>query len=437
MLARVDEGQVQVLLREHVAEIREQGRRDGIDLTRPTEVDDDVVDLVGVADDRPHDRLDGREEQVPLQLDHLRASARGGEGVELRRRAAPARRHRRDVVAPADRRPVRARRVEEVQREIAGHAPADLHAAGAVAVHVERRREHREAQLAGEHREHATRDAALRGHPDALDPGAGPVVHPAGRHDAEHAVDELGRERALAGHRVLAAVGEGRRHQGDVAAVDEHRALPEVAIEHAFDVGIQDAEAAEHVADRAVPVAGVVLGRVDGLVDLQRPARVARVGLQHAREALVRRRAGHERRRHDRAGVDHRVARLPAAGREADRVERVARRLHADLVRDGRAPAVGERQAVGERLGHRLDRERHAGVADLVEVTVGRREADPEGVRIGVGQRRDVVGDRAVAHARVLRVQALEVVLHGGPSHDGGQPSVTCRIASRCSCASS
>ena len=79
------------------------------------------------------------------------------------------------------------------------------------------------------------------------------------------------REGALAGHRVLAAVGEGRRHQGDVAAVDEHRALAEVAVEHALDVGVEDPEAAQHVADRAVAVAGVVLGRVDGLVDLQRP----------------------------------------------------------------------------------------------------------------------------------------------------------------------
>jgi hypothetical protein len=45
-------------------------------------------------------------------------------------------------------------------------------------------------------------------------------------------------------------------------------------------------------------------------------------------------------------------------------------------------------------------------------VAVRRGEADPEGVRIGVGEWRDVVGDRAVAQARVLLVQSLEVVLH-------------------------
>jgi hypothetical protein len=161
MVAGVDEPEVQALLREHVAEVGEEGRRDGIDLPRAPQVDDDAADLAGVLDDRPHDRLDRREEQVALQLHDLRAPARGGEGVELVRRAAPARRHRRHVVAPADRGAVRARRVQEVQRQVAGHPPADLDAARAVAVHVQRGREHGETQLAGEHREHASGDARV------------------------------------------------------------------------------------------------------------------------------------------------------------------------------------------------------------------------------------------------------------------------------------
>ncbi len=224
-----------------------------------------------------------------------------------------------------------------------------------------------------------------------------------------------------AGTRLLAAVGQRRRHQRDVAAVDQHRALAEVALQHRLGVLLEDREAAQHVPDRAVAVAGLALGGEDRLVHLQGPAGVAAVGLQHAREALRRRVAGHQRRRGDRAGVDHRVARAGQVRSvfrlQADGVERVTRRLDADLGHDRVAAPVGQRQAVGERLGHRLDGERGARVADLVDVPVGGGHADPEALGVGAGQRRDVVGHRPVAQFEVLGVQPLEVVLDGGAGH--------------------
>ncbi len=48
----------------------------------------------------------------------------------------------------------------------------------------------------------------------------------------------------------------------------------------------------------------------------------------------------------------------PGLGLQADRVERVARRLDAHVRVDDLESAIGERQRVGERLAHRLDRER-------------------------------------------------------------------------------
>ena len=70
-----------------------------------------------------------------------------------------------------------------------------------------------------------------------------------------------------------------------------------------------------------------------------------------------RRRRAIERRRGDRAGVDHRVRRATGARLQADRVERLAARLGADLRQHRIAAALDEREREDERLRHRLDRE--------------------------------------------------------------------------------
>ena len=119
--------------------------------------------------------------------------------------------------ACADRRAALAGHVQEVQLELARDLPAGGDAADAVAVAVQPRRVERDPDLAREHGEHAAADAALGRQPDVDDPLAGRVVHPAGGHHAQHALDDLGLEDALARARLHAAVGQRGGHQREVA----------------------------------------------------------------------------------------------------------------------------------------------------------------------------------------------------------------------------
>src|SRR6185436_14905120 len=89
-------------------------------------------------------------------------------------------------------------------------------------------------------------------------------------------------------------------------------------------------------------------------------------------------------------------------------------RLHADFGQNGREAAVLERQPVGDRLRDRLDGERLARVADLVEASVGRREADAEPVGVGLPELGDVGRDLAGRETRMTRVERLEVSLDWG-----------------------
>ena len=75
---------------------------------------------------------------------------------------------------------------------------------------------------------------------------------------------------------------------------------------------------------------------------------------------------------------------------------------------------VLEREAVGERLGDRLDRELLVDVTDLVRVPTDRDHADRERVGIGHPELRDVGGDVAVAQVATLGMELLEVGQHRG-----------------------
>ena len=82
-----------------------------------------------------------------------------------------------------------------VQCEVLREPRANRDAAHAVAALVERWREHADAELAGEHRDHPAGDAALRREPNVVCPSTGVVVHPARLHHAEHVLDVAFRER--------------------------------------------------------------------------------------------------------------------------------------------------------------------------------------------------------------------------------------------------
>ena len=76
-------------------------------------------------------------------------------------------------------------------------------------------------------------------------------------------------------------------------------------------------------------------------------------------------------------------------------------------------PRSSSADAVDQRLGHRLDREGLARVADLVDLAVDRRDDDAEPGRVGLGQFGDVGRDLAAGQRGEPRVQLLEVGLDG------------------------
>ena len=166
------------------------------------------------------------------------------------------------------------------------------------------------------------------------------------------------RRRASPVTRVDAAVCERRRDHGEVAAVDRDRALAEVEVERGLGVADEHAEAPQQVRDRAVPV----------------PGRRPRSGRRPRRP----RAAGRRRRSRSRAAA--RTGRRPSSSTSPAQVIAPAliiglsglpvagwrlislngsplgstptRRVH------GLGAAELEREPVGQRLRHRLDRER-------------------------------------------------------------------------------
>ena len=71
---------------------------------------------------------------------------------------------------------------------------------------------------------------------------------------------------------------------------------------------------------------------------------------------------------------------------------------------------VFERQAEHERLRDRLNAEQLLAVADVEHLAVDGDDGDAEPVRVGQGQLGDVVGDLAVVHIAVFRIDCLQRV---------------------------
>ena len=162
----------------------------------------------------------------------------------------------------------RRRAGEDMQVEIPRQALARGNAAHAVALFVEQRREEADAESPRHDGDDPAADTALRRHADLVEPTAGVVVHAAGRHHAQHPLDVLRRQRALARQRVHAAIGERCRHEGEIAAAHQDRALPKVVLQRGHGLIFDDAEVLQHPGDGAVAKAGVALGLVDRFVDV-------------------------------------------------------------------------------------------------------------------------------------------------------------------------
>ena len=99
-------------------------------------------------------------------------------------------------------------------------------------------------------------------------------------------------------------------------------------------------------------------------------------------------------------------------GPQADRIEGLAGRLDADFREHGGLAGILQRKPIGERLGHRLQRERLPRVAHLVDVAVASGDADAEPFGIDLRKFRYVVGDLAVSDVAQPRVKRDEIVLY-------------------------
>ena len=95
----------------------------------------------------------------------------------------------------------------------------------------------------------------------------------------------------------------------------------------------------------------------------------------------------------DRSGIDHRIEGFVVVG-QPDRVERLAARLDADRRLDAFLSDEVQRQRENERLGNRLNGERHGAIADFVDVAVDGGESDAEMRWVGPLQLGNVIGER-------------------------------------------
>ena len=331
------------------------------------EVEHDGLRRRRLVADEPHHALRAGEPDVALQVVDV--------GVDAARTAPQGN----DVGVPDDGAGGR-RHVHEVHVHVLTEPLEDLHPAGGMAVLVERRRERREPHLPGQRADDAAPDAALGGDADGRQPVAGRVVHAAAQHDRQHLAGRARADDLLTGHRVEAAVGERRRHDGEVTRRHAHGALLDVAVDDDVRVVRQHVVTAQHVSDGEIAVRVVPFRFGDGPVDAQlAPGEGRQTGddASHARRLVVIG-GGDERVRRDGAGVDHGVERALAARLEADLVERLTARFDADATLHLVEAAILDRHRVDERFADRLNGELRLGVTGAVDHAVDGGDCEGE-----------------------------------------------------------
>ncbi len=198
-------------------------------------------------------------------------------------------------------------------------------------------------------------------------------------------------------HRVHASVSECRRHNCQVAGVDRDGALPGVHIDGLHRVADDPPIALEQAGDRVVALIGRSLRPVDDVIDLERPARESRQSGEDAGPPLFGCRAGHQRRRGDRASIHHWIHRMAVVELDGHHgVEGEAGVVHSDDVQGALVAELLAHEGIDERLRDRLDGEPRPSVAKLMEPAGDVYDAQPKSLRIGLREDRDVVGHRTL-----------------------------------------
>ena len=384
----------------------EEGECGGVDARHASHVDDDPLRVV-VAQDDPHQGLDGGERLVAAQLVDDDGRAVRVEHVALALIAQATGACGVGAVGAAQPRPDPLAGEQEVQAEALGDPLAGGHAPHAVALRVQPRAVGGQAQLSGEDGGDGTAHPALGRQADAVEPLAGVVVHPARRHHGQHGGDDVAGDDLDAGERVHSRVRERGGHDGEVLGRHHDRALPEVVVDLLLDVLVEQVRRSHEVRDGPVPVARGPLRLEDLLVHGEGATREGGQPVEDTGELLLAGGTADEGRRDDRPGVDHRVVGADRDVIEADRVERVAGRLGAHLREHGLGPAVREGEGVDEGLGDRLDGEGDE-LARRVEVAVEGGDGESADGGIGLGELGDVGRDLAAVEDAHLAPHVLE-----------------------------
>src|SRR5262245_29773705 len=238
----------------------------------------------------------------------------------------------------------------------------------AVAGLVERRGERPQAAFTGRDGDDPAADAALARQPDVVQPVAGGLVQPGGRHHRQRVVADGRIDHPLLGERVHAAVGQGRAHHRQVPGADVQRALPRVQVGRLGRVHVDPAEALQQAGDALVAVVGLGRGGVHLVVERQPAAGEARQAVVNEPPLGVERPTRHQAGGGDRPRIHHRVR--PAVRALFDSRQRVERQpggVHADLLADLFGAQGLTDQGEDERLGDAHDREFVVRVPDRVD----------------------------------------------------------------------
>src|SRR5262249_26965512 len=164
---------------------------------------------------------------------------------------------------------------------------------------------------------------------------------------------------------------------------------------------------AQKISNRTIAIAGPAFRGDHRLVHTQLPAGKSAERFQNAAECVLPFGIVDQAGTGYRAGIGHRIEGT-IVGTQTDRIEDISARLDANEAFDPLRTERFERKREYEGLGGGLNCEGNTAVAYLVNVTVGRRDADAKIIRIGLGELGNVVGDSSAGIACDLCMAALQ-----------------------------
>mmetsp|Transcript_35333 Transcript_35333/g.88630 ORF Transcript_35333/g.88630 Transcript_35333/m.88630 type:complete len:563 (-) Transcript_35333:298-1986(-) len=389
---------------------------------------------------------------VPVHERHVAHHGHDGAVDAQRGSVAHAHRPRQQAGLPPHRQMVASARVllhagvaareglKDVEAVAARQAAEELDAAHRVALRVQPRAEACEAGHVGDHHQHRARDAALGRQPHAQREGAAAVVHAAARHLAQHAPHHRRAEHLLLSEWVDAAVGQRCRCNGQHLRVDLNGAAGKVEVEHFLQAGAprQPAPSPQIVRDGKVVVRRRLLRLHCDAVQAHVPAQAAPAeGLpgvhhrrRHALRVLVGVPRGNQPRGHDGAAVDAGVE--GALVREqVVAVERPPAGLAPHKLVHKLGAVLLHRHRVRDRLAHALQRVVVARVAKAVALPVHGADGHSKALRVGVLQRRDVLGVLSSAVLHHVAADFVHVARQCVPLRDGQLPQAALAVEER------